>query len=525
MENFLKKATAIVIALIAGSAAIGAPIAAALYLAHRQSLDVEKEQALLLAGEVMRRAELIGDQADLGVKRLAQAKAADPCSNANITLMRELDLRSSYLQTFGYVSGNRLLCSGLGRHDPGIPLGPPDYVSARGAAIRTSVNLPFAPDVKFFVAEQDSYVAVIHPGLTTDVFTDRQNISLGVVGGSSGRVMTQRGKFDPAWQRSLEAGQSAAFFDGSYVVAVLRSSRYDYVSFAATPSLYLDQRVRTFTLTLVPIGIAVGLLLAGALLILARQQMSLPSVMRSALRRKEFFMVYQPVVELATGRCTGMEALIRWRRPDGTSMLPDLFIPVAEDSGLIRQITGQMMEMVADDMTDLLRRYPDLRIGFNLSSFDLHDRHTVKLLRDFVRGARTKPENIVVEATERGLLGPDAARDVIREIRAMGVRVAIDDFGTGYSSLSYLTTLEVDYLKIDKSFVDAVDTDAATSHVALHIIEMAKSLNLMITAEGVETASQAAFLRQHGVQYAQGWLFGKPMPVEELAAWLEQHQT
>jgi sensor c-di-GMP phosphodiesterase-like protein len=151
-----------------------------------------------------------------------------------------------------------------------------------------------------------------------------------------------------------------------------------------------------------------------------------------------------------------------------------------------------------------------------MSAEDLTDKRTIDALDKLLRVSHARPKNIELEATERAFLqGPETA-ELLDTVRAKGFSVAIDDFGTGYSSLSCLQTLSLDTLKIDKAFVETIGTDGATSQVVLHIMEMAHSLHLEMVAEGVETEPQAIYLTKHGVRYAQGWLFGRPMDINQL---------
>lgn len=180
------------------------------------------------------------------------------------------------------------------------------------------------------------------------------------------------------------------------------------------------------------------------------------------------------------------------------------------------RITATALDLLERDAGALLRAIPDFHIALNLSADDFCRPDIVDRLRAMIQRMRITPANLHVEATERAFLDVEASRQNLQQLRAAGIEVAIDDFGTGYSSLSYLHSLEADRLKIDKIFVDAIGTQAVTSEVIRHIIEIARSLSMTMVAEGVETSAQVDFLRAQGVQYGQGWLFARPMPMEQL---------
>lgn len=278
------------------------------------------------------------------------------------------------------------------------------------------------------------------------------------------------------------------------------------------------------------IGAGAGLALVIAWLYvifkISRNQLSVATQLRQALARRKIKPKYQPVVDIVTGDCIGAEALARWERHDGKQTGPNVFIPVAEEAGLVPQITSAVIEAVIKDLGNLLQQKPGFGISINLSPEDLEKDDFHDTLAASLQAANLENQSIKLEITERALVNSDAARGVISELRRSGHQIAIDDFGTGYSSLSYLESFELDILKIDKSFVDAINTGSATSNVIDHVIEMAKSLGLEIIAEGVETQDQLSWLHERGVRYVQGYIFSKPLSAREFIAYSgKPHQT
>ncbi len=273
------------------------------------------------------------------------------------------------------------------------------------------------------------------------------------------------------------------------------------------------------------IAMAIGLGLTALWIYLvlrfSRHRMSLSAELRNALARGQVTAYYQPILELSTGRCIGAEALARWIRTDGEMVRPDVFIPLAEQDGLVPEITMAVLAATVRDLGDILRDHPLLRININLAPEDLSDDTFKQRLRDQLVNAAVAPQCIKLEITERAMVDNDRSRQQVRELRQRGHQIAVDDFGTGYSSLAYLQSFELDTLKIDKSFVDAVGTEAVTHNVVGHVIEMAGTLELDTVAEGIEKPDQADWLVAQGVAYGQGFLYSKPIPAEPFRAYLQ----
>ncbi|AZC21809.1 EAL domain-containing protein [Pseudomonas sessilinigenes] len=262
---------------------------------------------------------------------------------------------------------------------------------------------------------------------------------------------------------------------------------------------------------LLPVSLLLALFICALVYQLARQRQSLGAELQGALRRKELQVLYQPIFDLNSRLCVGAEALLRWRRPDGTLTSPELFIPLAENTGQIRQITDFVLQRLLEQLGHVLRANPQLYISVNLAACDVMVPRIGRVMARLLALHRVAARQIAFEVTERGLIDVVVARNNLQALRDVGHQVLIDDFGTGYCSLAYLQNLPVDCLKIDKAFVDALGHDAASSGVAPHIIRMAHALKLKVIAEGIEFEDQALLLSSEGVSFGQGWLFAQAL--------------
>jgi sensor c-di-GMP phosphodiesterase-like protein len=232
-----------------------------------------------------------------------------------------------------------------------------------------------------------------------------------------------------------------------------------------------------------------------------------------AIKNDEFVPYYQPIVDLTTARVVGAEVLIRWRKPDGSLVPPVQFIPLAETTGLIVPITRALMRRVCAQAGAAIGGRPHFSIGFNLAARHFNDETVVEDVRTIVGASPIALNQVLFEVTERQpLANLTMARRVIAALQGIGVRVGIDDLGTGHSGLSYMLKLGVDFIKIDKLFVDAIDTERYSTTIIETLVELAKNMHMEIIAEGVETFEQVAHLRARGIRKAQGYAFAPPLP-------------
>jgi diguanylate cyclase (GGDEF)-like protein len=252
-------------------------------------------------------------------------------------------------------------------------------------------------------------------------------------------------------------------------------------------------------------------------------RIELEADLRHALERDELSLVYQPVVELESGRTVGVEALARWAHPTRGMIPPLTFIPLAEEIGVIGAIGRWVLREACRQLAEWRRLAPALVLNVNLSAVQLRDDRFAADVEQALRANDLPGQALTLEITESMLLSGDedtAAR--LRRLKALGLSIAVDDFGTGYSSLSYLKQFPVDALKIDKSFVDTVARSAADSALARTIVELGHGMRLETIAEGIETVEQLERLRMLDCELGQGYHFSVPLAGAELTAYLEQ---
>lgn len=510
--------TLLIMTAVAALAAV-VPMALMTWLSWQQAVTLAQDDLQETAQRTLLRAERSYAQA-LSALQAMQADDLVPCSPAHIHRMQSKVVTTSSVDQIGYFVDGRMRCTSWGLSDGSIAWGTPDHTTADGAALQLDVQPRAAYGRRMLSLRLGQYDALMDPGHFVDLVA-AQDLRLAIAT-PDGRLIAQQSLARNDLLESLLRDPRSGMDDRD-LFATARSEEWLAIVVAPRSRLreiFVGQFWRFF-----PLAILLAAGCAGGALWLSRRRLSLHGGLVQGLRRNELYVVYQPIIELETGICVGAEALIRWRRADGTEVRPDLFIPLAEESGLVEAITDMVIERVIADMQHLLVGDRSAHIAINLAPEDMISGRALKVIASKLAGTGIANQQIWLEATERGFMDIERARAVITAARHVGHAVAIDDFGVGYSNLQYLQQLPLDALKIDKSFIDAIGTDSATSPVTGHIIDMAKTLGLFVVAEGVETEAQLAYLHSRKVEFGQGWLFSKALKRDDFIAFHEHRRA
>ncbi|CBG90160.1 EAL domain-containing protein [Citrobacter rodentium] len=497
------------------------PMMLMLWFAHFRAVSQTSQQLATFAQLALDKTEQVILQVDLA-RDAAEQYQGQPCSPAHRQRMLNIIRGRLYINELIYAQGERFLCSTV--MAPSTPYIMPgaDYKRKPDVSIYYFRDTPFFTGYKMTYMQRGNYVAVINPLSWSEVMSEDPSLAWGVYDTITNTFFSVSEQAWAAELLPLVQRDKPVFQQGGRFYTIVHSDKRPIAVIVSTSMERFYHNLVQQLLIALPIAILCSLLLLLLRARARRQYCSPRRMLQRALRQRQLSVYYQPIIDIKNEKCVGAEALLRWPGGNGQVMSPAEFIPLAEKEGMIAQITDYVVEEVFRDMGDFLAAHPQLYISINLSASDFHSSRLIALIAEKAREHRVQAQQIKVEVTERGFIDVPKTTPVIQAFRQAGYEVAIDDFGTGYSNLHNLYSLNVDILKIDKSFIDTLTTNSTSPLIAEHIIEMAQSLRLKTIAEGVETADQVSWLLKRGVQYCQGWHFAKALPPQEFIHWLQQ---
>ena len=443
------------------------------------------------------------------------------CSPQEILQLKTLTFQAIGLKDVGRVRNGRLYCSAfLGRlaHSSTIPT--ETSVMPDGERVSTNVPLLLLGDSRrgTIVTFGDTNV-VLSPNRYEHWDRPHVRFMVALMDAKKGRAVRLAGELqtaDPQWV--FHPGKKR--FNGMlYASRCSSRSSVCVLTAESLSDVWLGSRAMLIGYSGLGGLAGLGLGLAAGLSYHRGQRLS--EQLRRGLRKGSLWLVYQPILDLSSGRCIGAEALARWQDEDGVPIRPDIFVRTAEEKGFVSEITAFALGRATEEMREILLECPDFVLSINIAACDLANETLFTLLDRHVSRAGLSPRQIALELTERSTTDPAVVEPAVARLREFGYHVHIDDFGTGFSSLSYLNELAVDAIKIDRTFTRTIGTGAVTASVLPQILAMADSLHVSVIVEGIESEIQVEYLRSSGVKLnAQGWYFSKELSVAALREFL-----
>ena len=493
-----------IIALTAGGVAAGYELGCVLALLHAsQRLERMSEDSTAHDNNALAEAR--------NVLHSMQGSPSGFCSDTEIANFRTLVFRSHYVKDAGRIRGGKIQCSATtGRPERVIGPFKADFRQEDGTlAYRNLSPLQVAGLQRAALQLGSAYVVF---GMDLPPAPDPIPINLAITMKASGatRLKPTTTGDNPPYMTTEGSGRAG---DTLYVT---RCSDLDFSCATATVTVSEVLHAQAGVVYLVAFsGGMVGLLCGMGFSFLFSRDRAMIQQLRRAVERGELDVHYQPIVNLATRQIVGAEALARWTDEDGNAIPPDVFVKAAEDHGFLGLITKAVLKHILRDFATTLQNRPGFRISINVGTADLVDPNFLPMIESLLQKAEVRPESLVVEVTERSAANGEVAKETIRDLRRLGHSVHIDDFGSGFSNLDTLLYLWADTIKVDKAFTRLIGTESVAAAILPQIMNIAQSMQLEVVVEGVETVQQADYFSP-GEQkiYAQGWLYGRPMPAE-----------
>lgn len=446
------------------------------------------------------------------------------CSGEEISYFRTLILESDFLKDAGRMRNGRVECSAvLGKPSHAVVQTVPDFRQQDGTTLYMNLPQYKSSKMKVLALQFRGFFVAFTPYTRMHLEPPPMHYTETVInayGQKNGQLL---GETPPVGESILTTDGLSRVGDNLY--ATQCSSRFSrcVTAYTSMPEVFAANR-GNFSGCIALCGVS-GAFFGLALSLLYRHNKSMEQQLRRAISRDKLRVVYQPIVDLASGRIAGAEALSRWTDEHGVAVSPDVFVRIAEDCGFVGEITRLVMRHALRDFGETLRQRDDFRLSVNVTASDLRDAAFLPMLDAAVNRAAVPARNLAIEITESSTARYTAAIEAIVQLRQRGHSVHIDDFGTGYSSLAYLHDLSVDAIKIDRAFTRAIGTEAVTVAILPQILAMAEALNLQVIAEGVETVQQAEYFAACPQRVlAQGGLFGRSSSASEILSLLAKEE-
>ncbi|GCU78776.1 membrane-anchored cyclic-di-GMP phosphodiesterase [Escherichia coli] len=497
------------------------PIILSLWIAFFWAKSEVNNQLRTFAQLALDKSELVIRQADL-VSDAAERYQGQVCTPAHQKRMLNIIRGYLYINELIYARDNHFLCSSLIASVNGYTIAPADYKREPNVSIYYYRDTPFFSGYKMTYMQRGNYVAVINPLFWSEVMSDDPTLQWGVYDTVTKTFFSLSNEASAATFSPLIHLNDLTVQRNGYLYATVYSTKRPIAAIVATSYQRLITHFYNHLIFALPAGILGSLVLLLLWLRIRQNYLSPKRKLQRALEKHQLCLYYQPIIDIKTEKCIGAEALLRWPGEQGQVMNPAEFIPLAEKEGMIEQVTDYVIDNVFRDLGAYLATHTDRYVSINLSASDFHTSRLIARTNQKTEQHAVRPQQIKFEVTEHAFLDVDKMTPIILAFRKAGYEVAIDDFGIGYSNLHNLKSLNVDILKIDKSFVETLTTHKTSHLIAEHIIELAHSLGLKTIAEGVETEAQVNWLRKRGVRYCQGWFFAKAMPPQVFMQWMEQ---